>query len=153
FELQRKNNYTKAGEFEDIHWNLLYLSYVETVRNAGFLSSEWNNTISLSVVSNIGTLRTQNIFYMNSGGYPLGDHPPPFLLARKESKYYIESLLKAPRASLSILLEIKKNTALFFPTVIRITSHAEGRWVYHYLFTPMFLEPYMPTFEVSVPSP
>ena len=150
FELQRKNNHTKVGEFEDIQWNWLYLSYVETVRNTGFLSSEWNDTISLAVVSNLEALRTQNIFYMNSGGYPLGDHPPPFLLARKESKYYIESLLKAPRASLSILFEIKKNTALFFPTVIQITDHAEGLWAYHYLFTPMFLEPYMPTFNVTI---
>ena len=96
FEIQRKENYTKTGKFSEITADLFdtYYGNVEVCEEPAFLVSEWNNSISLAVISSIGTLRAHNIFYMNSGGY-FGifdyDHPPPVSLARRNGNYYLEA--------------------------------------------------------------
>ena len=162
YEVMGYANSSKQGDFDD-------LSSLEYIEGVSVIHSQWNDKICLSSMLNFGTLRTAHIFSINTGYYCILfdpiithsclkkiKHPPPVALVRHSDKYSLEVQTK-PTASLQyigyVFLSVKKGSAFYFIPILFSHSKTEGGWVYSYLYTPMFLEPYMPTFNVTISSP
>ncbi len=147
FEIIGEENMTKVGKFADI-------SDIEYIRDVKFIHSQWSENVCISTVLNFATLRTAYILYINQDS----NHPPPISHVRERNdKYFLGIQIKPTEPDiLSFLycfLSVKKYTALSFTPIIMSNNQTDGIWVYSYLYTSMFLEPYMPTFNVSVSSP
>ena len=150
FEIQNRNNSTRTGKYEDIDFVLSYMSNVATTEEPGLLATQLSNYINYAVISNAKAIRAFNIFYINQGP-AIAQNPPPVLLARKSSYYTLEGQIRPSRVDVSVFMDIRKYTAFSYVSNLIITDNTDGKWVYNYVYAPMFTEFYMPTFEVATP--